>query len=104
MTYRVIFDAKISIQDQTVVFDFTGKLSPGETIPWAVVATDVYSGEDLAPSAILSGSPVIEGAKVSQELTGGVVGVTYKLACQIETSLYHSHALLGYVSVIGVMS
>lgn len=103
MTYRVIFDAKISIQDAEVVFDFTGQLNGGETIPWTVVAAAVYSGEDSTPSAILSGSPAIAGAKISQGLTGGVVGVTYKLACQVVTSDLRTLSQLGYVSVIGVL-
>lgn len=103
MTYRVIFDAKISIQDSEVIFDFTGQLQGGETIPWSVVAADVYSGEDSSPSSILSGASTISGAKVSQILTGGVVGTTYKLACQVETSNYRSLALLGYISVIGAL-
>ena len=47
MTYRVIFDAKISIQDAEVVFDFTGEsykkgielifLKPDHTLPLATV-------------------------------------------------------------------
>ena len=70
MTYRVIFDAKISIQDAEVVFDFTGQLNGGETIPWTVVAAAVYSGEDSTPSAILSGSPAIAAAMRAKRLPG----------------------------------
>jgi len=104
MSYRTIFDAKISIQDCDVVFDFTGQLFPGETLSAASVTAAVCSGEDASPSAIISGAPTIAGAKVTQRIVNGVTGVTYELACQGVTSSLRPLAKLGYLAVVGVLS
>jgi hypothetical protein len=104
MSYRTIFDAKISTQDADVVFDFTGQLFPGETVDWSLVTAALYSGTDANPSLIISGAPTVAGAKVTQRLVGGFVGVTYELACQVVTNTLRPLAKLGYVAVIGVLS
>ncbi len=104
MTYRTIFDAKISSQDCEVVFDFTGQLFPEESLAWATVAAAVYSGTDANPSSLISGSAVIDGGKVTQKLVGGVQGTTYALGCSVSTDLVRPLAKTGYLSVIGPLS
>jgi hypothetical protein len=70
--------------------DFAGGVTPrlgtGETIVSAVWSVSVVTGVDATPSAMLSGSPSISGAKVTQMITGGVKGVTYQLICTAQTS------------------
>jgi hypothetical protein len=50
-----------------------------------VVTAEVLEGVDASPSAILSGSPSIEGTKVKQFVIAGLNGVTYKLIFQVDT-------------------
>jgi len=103
MSYRTIFDAKISFQDTEAVFDFTGQLRPGETLSWAVVTAVVYSGQDPSSAPLISGVPRIEGAKVYQVLAGGVEGVVYELGCSGVTSTVRTLTAIGYLAVEGVL-
>ena len=66
--------------------DFSNLLGSGETITSATASMRVVSGTDAAPSAMLSGSPVVNGGIVSHKLTGGVAGVVYLLGLTIYTS------------------
>jgi hypothetical protein len=58
-------------------------LGVGLTSP--VVTAEVLTGVDASPSAILSGTPSIEGTKVKQLVIAGLNGVTYKLIFQVDT-------------------
>jgi hypothetical protein len=65
-----------------VTFDYTLALDVGETIQGTpTVSASATAGSDLSPSAILSGSPQVSGAKVLHTVIGGVDGSTYKLRC-----------------------
>ena len=86
MFCRQQLDPKIAGSTVTEVFDFTSDLAVGETISTQTVAASVYSGTDASPSALLSGSATSSGAKVSQKVTAGTVGVMYELLCTITTS------------------
>lgn len=85
---RVVTEAKLlgSTQELTPPFNFKSGLAVGETILTAQVTASVYSGVDSNPSAILSGSPTIDGTMVHQIMTGGVVGCVYVLLCSVTTS------------------
>lgn len=97
MTYRSIFDAKVSGTNVRLVFDFTSSLAVGETISSASTAATTYSGTDATPSAIISGAAAISGGQVTQTITGGVVGVTYLLKCSATTSLGYALERSGYL-------
>lgn len=96
---HVSLPAKQAAAVLPVVFDFTSQLAVAETISSATVTATVYSGTDASP-AILSGSPSVSGPRVSQTLTGGVVGVTYKLTCAATTSLSKVLVLAGFTTII----
>lgn len=66
--------------------DFSALLSAGETLSTATASLRVTSGTDAAPSAMLSGLPVITGSIVSQLVIGGVAGSTYLLGISVTTS------------------
>ena len=68
-------------------FDFSLYMDAGETLLTATVVSSVYSGVDPTPSAIRSGSPVIDGNRVDQMMRGGVEGCVYELLCTATTSL-----------------
>lgn len=87
MTYRSIFDAKVFSTNFRAIFDFTSGLAIGETITSASTAATTYSGTDPAASTLISGASSISGGKVTQTITGGVVGTTYWLKCSCITSL-----------------
>lgn len=99
MSYRSIFDAKTASETVAVSFDFASEYAIGETVASASVGAAVYSGIDATPSALLSGTPTLSGAVVTQTLAGGVVGVTYLITATALSSLGKTRSLAGYVSV-----
>lgn len=66
--------------------DFAALLAAGETISSASVTIRVTKGTDATPSAMLSGSAVIDGTTVKHKLTGGVAGAVYQVGISIITS------------------
>jgi len=99
MSYRSIFDAKVSSTDFRAVFDFTSGLAIGETLASASTAATTYSGVDVTPSALISSAAALSGGKVIQTITGGVVGVTYLLKCSAVTSLGNQLECTGFLVV-----
>ena len=104
MGSHVVFDAKQAGSTEPRVFDFTSRLAVGETISTSVVTAAVYSGTDSGPSAVIIGSATSSGARVTQTLTGGVVGVIYKLTCTITTSLSNTLILTAFLAVVPVVT
>ena len=97
---KIIFEGKLVGETVAEIFDFTSRLSPTETISTAIVTASVYSGTDASPSSIISGSTTISGQKVTQRITAGVLGVTYKLLCTITTSSGQTLQLSGFLVII----
>lgn len=70
-----------------LTMDFSNWLADGVTItscPWVCT---VEEGTDLNPSALLTGSPTIEGAKVTHRVVGGLPGVTYLFTGTVNLSV-----------------
>lgn len=69
-------------------FDFTSQLAVGVTISTKVVLATVYSGTDVSPQDIVSGTATNAGAVVSQKVDASkaVIGVLYTLLCTVTTS------------------
>jgi hypothetical protein len=99
MTYRSIFDAKISDTPFSAVFSFAIDLAIGETLGTASVTAAVYSGTDASPSAIISGSASISGGEVTQIIENGVEGVVYILVCLVTTSAGETLTRTGYLAI-----
>jgi len=87
-------------ETRAVVWDFTSQLSAGETISTAPTTASVYSGTDATPSGIISGSPTINGALVSQLITAGLQGNIYELLCTATTSASQVLQLSGFLAVL----
>lgn len=83
---REVFQLKPPTDTRLFTFDFAGDLAIGETIDDQDVDVGVFSGTDANPSAILSGVATASGSQVFQLITGGEVGVQYRLVCEAETS------------------
>ena len=76
-----MFSTKDTREVITLTFDFSA-LCDSVNLP--VVTVTVEGGvPDPNPSAILSGSPQILGAKVMQQVINGQTGTYYDFACQI---------------------
>lgn len=97
---RVEFAAKLLGETVAETFDFTSRMGPTETISSAVVAASVFSGTDASPTSIISGGATSSGQVVSQNITGGVLGVLYLLVCTISTSLGQVLQLSAYLPVV----
>lgn len=97
---RQILEPKLVGETKNVVFDFTSMLAVGETISTQSVAATVYSGTDASPSSVVSGPASKSGARVTQAITGGVLGVTYQLVCTITTSASQTLLMSALLSII----
>ena len=74
-------------EQEYFAFDFELSLDDDETIESATWTVAVVQGTDPSPSAMLSGSPIVDGSKVSQMIIGGLSDVQYRLSCQAVTNL-----------------
>jgi hypothetical protein len=81
----------------TVTFDFSA-LTPSPAAP-AVSVLQVGGTQDANPAALLLGSPVIMGAKVLQQITGGLDGATYDLRCEATATDGSVYVLSGWLAV-----
>ena len=97
---RVIFAGKASSETVNETFDFTSRLATAETLSTASVTANTYSGTDASPSAIISGSSTISGKTVTQLVTAGTEGVTYKLICTATTSLGQTLQLFAFLTIV----
>lgn len=97
---RTVLNGKLVGETRTEVFDFTSRLALGETLSTASTAATVYSGTDASPSAVISGSASISGGQVSQKVTAGTEGVTYKLICTVTTSAGQTLLLVSFLPVV----
>lgn len=91
---KVILPAKRVGETRNFLFDFTSLLTQSnEDINSASFTVAVYSGVDSSPTNILSGTPSVSGAVVTQSFTGGVVGTIYQVVCTAVTN-YQQHLQL----------
>lgn len=97
---RTIFDPKTVAELKTVQFNFSSQLAVSETITSALVAATVYAGTDPLPSNIVSGGAATSGAIVNQNITDGIVGVTYTLVCTIITSNTQTLTMSAFLTII----
>jgi hypothetical protein len=78
---------KQSAEKIKVTFDFSGKFASTETISGSpVLSVVVLRGTDPDYASMLSGSPTVSGAVVTQLIRAGVAGASYFLAAQVTTS------------------
>lgn len=82
-TETTVFDPKDPEEVIPVAFDFS-KLATALTAP-SVTITRFEGAADPTPSAMLSGSPTVNGTSVIQKIIGGVSGCTYALRCRVDT-------------------
>ena len=72
---------------EIVIFDFTSRLSPGETILNPVVKITAIHGIDANPNAMIVDMPTVTGNQVRVTIKGGVADVFYAPTCKVETTL-----------------
>ena len=80
-------------------FDFTNALVSGATISSATCAIVTYQGTDSNPQLVLSGQCVLAGNQIIQEVTGGVVGVTYAITATVTISTGEIVSLTGILPI-----
>jgi len=67
-----------------LTFDFS---AIAQTIANPEITVDVISGADSDPDTMRSGDPQISGAKVLQQIVGGVDGADYHFRCIVESGI-----------------
>lgn len=85
MSYWVTFDAKFQIERITLRVDIANLLNPGEIIVAVSTNVSIFTGNDLNPSAILSGFPGFFGKTIYQKVQEGVPGVIYEIVFTVDT-------------------
>ena len=93
------FSYKLTTESELFSFDFNPVLGTGETISTATCTAITLQGTDVAPSAILSGSPVVSLGKATQRVTGGVADNTYRLIMTVTTSASNTYTCTGDIPV-----
>ena len=94
-----MFSNKDPSEIVVLTFDFTNILAAPLT---PAIAVTVVNGADGAPSALLSGVPSIVGSTVTQKVTGGLSGVSYKIACTVNGADGSKYVLADILPVISV--
>ncbi len=97
---RVVQPTKLLGETKTYTWDFGGSLGPSETILSAVATASVYSGTDLIPGNLISGSASWSGSQVSQNLAAGTLGVLYEVLVTVTTSLGQTLQLSSFIAVV----
>lgn len=84
-----------------IIVNFSDALQTGESITGAACNVTVYSGTDTGPSAILSGAATYDAyGNMTQNITGGIVGVIYNIAFVVTASASHNYVKLCRLAVI----
>jgi hypothetical protein len=96
----VVFPSKPVGETSAYTFNFSDRLQFGESITGAVVAAAVASGVDPNPSAIISGMATYNATTVTQNITGGLPGVIYAIACTVTASGSHNYVKQGSLAVL----
>lgn len=94
------FSYKITTETELFNFNFAAALGSTETISSTSCTVEVKEGTDSNPTAILSGSPTVNGSIVTQKLTGGINGVTYRVEMSATTNLGNTYVVVGDVPVL----
>lgn len=98
------FSYKLTTENEQFTFDFSNIIASGETISSASCVVEVKEGVDTSPSAILVGTPAINGSRVAQRISGGLDQVTYRLELTVVTSLTNVYTLVGDLPVLAPSS
>ena len=98
------FSYKITTENEQFTFNFSTVMSSGETISLATSTVEVVSGTDASPTAILVGSPSINGQVVSQRISGGLDGVIYRIQVTATTSATNVFTIVADLPVLAPLS
>jgi hypothetical protein len=96
------FSPKDPLELVNLTFNFAPALGASEFIQSIVsVTVEVLAGEDASPSAILSGSPLINisGLSVQQPVTAGIIDVSYRIIVLCLTTAGQELACAGTLTI-----
>lgn len=96
---RTIFPSLQSGETVTLSFDFSSRMTVGQTISTAAMSVELFSGIDAAPAALLSGSPSISGAIVTHKVAPTLPGNVYDVQCAASLATGQVLIMGGYVAV-----
>lgn len=95
------FTPKPTTSTEYFSFDFSAMLGVGETIASASYTLTLSAGTGTSGSPLaVSGSVTINGAIVSQLLTGGQGNAIYLVTCNVVTSLGQTLSLWSDLQVV----
>lgn len=94
----VMLPAKTPREVITVIFDYSA-VSTSVSAPIVSVESVAGSRPDLNPSAVLQGPPQVSGAKVLQQMSGGLSGTYYEFNCIAQLVDGTTYELTGTVPV-----
>lgn len=77
---------KYSVERVTAEFDFSKDLEPGDSVVSVQMLVTTVRGVDALPAAVLFGAATIKGARVFQQLQGGVANCSYRVESRVTTA------------------
>jgi hypothetical protein len=93
------FTFKYTTESELFSFDFNPVLNTAETLTTATCTAVTIQGTDPAPSAILSGTPVISLGKATQRVVGGINENIYRLVMTCTTNAGNTYTCTGDIPV-----
>lgn len=82
---QITWPEKYPAERVTAAFDFSPSLAAGDSVASVTINVTTVLGVDATPNAIKFGSAVIKGARVYQQLAGGLAGCSYLVVAQATT-------------------
>ena len=82
----LVFSNKAVAESIFLGFDFSNRLSIGETISTATFTNKVIQAVDSTASAMVFGTAVINAGLVQTMIKNGIAGNTYELSVTVNTS------------------
>ncbi len=78
--------AKYAVERITAEFDFGPDVAAGDALASLQMVVTTVLGVDAAPGGLVFGAPQVRGARVFQQLQGGLAGCAYRIECRATTA------------------
>lgn len=77
---------KYTVERITAEFDFAKDIAAGDSLLSVQLLVTTVAGVDAVPAALLFGAAQLKGARVFQQLQGGLAGCSYRIECRATTA------------------
>jgi hypothetical protein len=90
---------KTPTEEKLITFDFAVEAVVGSVLSLPTVDKSVVSGTDHGAAALTVGPVSIDGLQAQALVSGGIDGVTYRLACTVAADNGEVHQIIATLAV-----